>query len=112
MWVTISMEQGTATDYATNQTTERRTVTEKDAGGGTKSTTESTTTAQVVAMRGASEGERPVLVKRTVPQIAGVLVVAQGAMDAGSKLELTQATSTLLGVPEHRILVAGTEKGR
>ena len=112
VWVTITMEQGTTTDYATNQTNESRTVTEKDASGGTKSTTESKSTAQVVAMRGATDGERTVLVRTTAPKIAGVLVVAQGALDAEVRLELTEAAATLLGVPEHRILVAGTQNGR
>ncbi|WP_243123294.1 hypothetical protein [Thermaerobacter sp. FW80] len=42
-------------------------------------------------------------------EIAGVLVVAQGAADPGVRAALTQAVATYLHLPLHRVMVlAGT----
>lgn len=111
VWVTISMEHSESQVFATNSSTQKRTVSERDSSGGVKSTTESTTTATVVTMRKAGEEDGPVLVRKLVPKVAGVLVVAEGAVDLAVRYELMQATATLLDIPPHRILVTGAEGG-
>lgn len=111
VWVTITTDQESSNEYATNHTVQSKTVTEKEQSGLTRNTTESTSTAEVVSMGGSGE-EHPVLIKRIAPKIAGVLVVAEGAEDPGIKLELSQAASTLLGIPEYKVLVASTDESR
>lgn len=53
----------------------------------------------------ASGGESPVVLKVIIPEIKGVVVVAEGAGDLIVKRQLTGAVCTLLGVPEHRVQV-------
>jgi len=48
---------------------------------------------------------KPVILKVEIPQIKGVVVVAEGADDFLVKQELNSAVCTLLGVPEHRVQI-------
>ncbi|NLU51872.1 MAG: hypothetical protein GXX10_03280 [Clostridiaceae bacterium] len=52
-----------------------------------------------------SGNENPVILKVLVPQIRGVVVVAEGADDILIKEQLNKAVCTLLGIPEHRVHV-------
>lgn len=52
-----------------------------------------------------SGDDTPVILKVIVPQIRGVVVVAEGADDALIKEQLNKAVCTLLGIPEHRVHV-------
>jgi len=47
----------------------------------------------------------PVILKVEIPEIKGVVVVAEGADDFLIKQELNKAVCTLLGVPEHRVQI-------
>jgi stage III sporulation protein AG len=47
----------------------------------------------------------PVILKTLVPQIRGVVVVAEGADDMLIKEQLNRAVCTLLGIPEHRVQI-------
>ncbi len=49
--------------------------------------------------------ETPVILKVVVPQIKGVVVVAEGASDILIKEQLNNAVCTLLGIPEHRVQI-------
>lgn len=52
-----------------------------------------------------SGGEDPVILKVVIPEIKGVVVVAEGADDFLVRQELNNAVCTLLGVPEHRVQI-------
>jgi len=52
-----------------------------------------------------SGDDKPVILKVEIPEIKGVVVVAQGADDFLVKQELNRAVCTLLGVPEHRVQI-------
>lgn len=52
-----------------------------------------------------SGGEDPVILKVVIPEVKGVVVVAEGAGDFLVKQELSSAVCTLLGVPEHRVQI-------
>lgn len=71
-----------------------------DEGTGNKSTERSE--SNELALSG---GDNPVILKTIIPQIQGVVVVAQGADDILVKKELNDAVCTLLGVPEHRVQI-------
>jgi len=47
----------------------------------------------------------PVILKVVIPEIKGVVVVAEGADDLLVRQELNNAVCTLLGVPEHRVQI-------
>lgn len=52
-----------------------------------------------------SGDDKPVILKVEIPEIKGVVVVAEGADDFLIKQELNKAVCTLLGVPEHRVQI-------
>jgi len=52
-----------------------------------------------------SGDDTPVILKVNVPQIRGVVVVAQGADDILIREQLNNAVCTLLGIPEHRVQI-------
>lgn len=52
-----------------------------------------------------SGDDKPVILKVEIPEIKGVVVVAEGADDFLIKQELNNAVCTLLGVPEHRVQI-------
>ena len=49
--------------------------------------------------------EEPLITKKTSPQIAGVLICAQGAGISQVKNNITSAVEALLGVKSHRVEV-------
>ena len=52
-----------------------------------------------------SGDDSPIILKTIVPQIKGVVVVAEGADDMLIKAQLNNAVCTLLGLPEHRVQI-------
>ncbi len=52
-----------------------------------------------------SGDDTPVVLKVIIPQIRGVVVVAEGADDLLVKEQLNNAVCTLLGIPEHRVQI-------
>lgn len=52
-----------------------------------------------------SGDDSPFILKTLVPQIKGVVVVAEGADDMLIKAQLNEAVCTLLGIPEHRVQI-------
>jgi stage III sporulation protein AG len=52
-----------------------------------------------------SGNEEPIILKVIIPQIQGVVVVAEGADDILIKTQLNNAVCTLLGIPEHRVQI-------
>lgn len=108
--VTVRLAASAREDYAINTTTGRKTTQEKDQGGGTRVITENTDTNQLVLIRGGS-GETPVVEQERAAQVAGVLVVADGARDPRVKARLFQAVRVALGVEPQKILVLPSEKG-
>lgn len=52
-----------------------------------------------------SGNDEPVILKVIIPEIQGVVVVAEGADDILIKAQLNNAVCTLLGIPEHRVQI-------
>lgn len=61
-----------------------------------------TSETRQLALAGTDE---PVILKVIIPQIKGVVVVAEGADDILIKAQLNNAVCTLLGIPEHRVQI-------
>jgi stage III sporulation protein AG len=64
----------------------------------------------VLLQSGNGGSSTPVVVKELHPEIAGVLVLAEGANNPGLKEKLIQAVETVLNIPSYRVMVL--PKGR
>lgn len=84
-------------DKITAETTNTHTTT---TNGSTSSTTTTTTTSSPVL-----SGSDVVILQEKMPEINGVIVVAEGASDMKVKLKLMQATATVLGINANSIQI-------
>jgi len=109
--VTVQLASSTNNDYAINTTTGLKTTEEKDQSGGSRQVTEDTDTSTVVIARGDQGLEKPVVQKEVAPDVAGILVVAQGADTPRVKADLFRAVQVALGVEPHRIVVLPMKEG-
>ncbi len=108
--VSVRLSGSTREEYAVNTTTGKKTTQERDQTGGTRLTTEDSGSGQLVMNRGGTGEERPVVEREVAPQVAGVLVVSEGAGDSRVKAKLFEATRVALGVEPQKILVLKMER--
>ncbi|MDD3850526.1 MAG: stage III sporulation protein AG [Firmicutes bacterium] len=78
---------------------------ERDSGGGTRSVTQSSTDKRVASNSGSITADQPLIVKEVMPEVKGVIVVAEGAKNPEVVERLTEAVQTVLGVPAFRVKV-------
>ncbi|MBP2653001.1 MAG: hypothetical protein H6Q73_570 [Firmicutes bacterium] len=107
--VNITLENGSAQEYAKNVTKESKTVAEKDTSGGVRTTVETKESTQVLLSK-ENGIDRPVIVREIKPAIKGVLVVAEGAENSIVKANLVRAIEAALGVPSYKITVLPQRK--
>lgn len=108
--VTVRLASSSQSDYAINTSTGRKTTEEKDQSGGTRTIEENTDSGQLVLIRDG-QGETPVMEQEKAAQVAGVLVVAEGANQPQVKARLFQATRVSLGVEPQKIMIMPRERG-
>ena len=84
-------------DKITAETTNTHTTI---TNGSTSSTTTTTTTSSPIL-----SGSDVVILQEKMPEIKGVIVVAEGAGDMTVKLKLMQATATVLGINANSIQI-------
>jgi stage III sporulation protein AG len=109
--VTVTLKSGAESVYAQNVNKQDQTIQEKDQGGGNRTTNEVNEQDDLVLLQSANSGSNaPVVVKELHPEIAGVLVLAEGANNPGLKEKLIQAVETVLDIPSYRVMVL--PKGR
>ncbi len=80
---------------------------EKDSTGGTRKLDQSSYESQIAYEDEGNGDKRPIIVKELLPEVKGVVVVADGANDPVVKERLVNAVRVLLDVPVHRIQVFG-----
>lgn len=78
-------------------------LTEDTATGSAQSREEESESS--VVMSGKGSGSEPYVVEEKTPQIAGILVVAEGAANEKVRLEIYEAVKAVYGVSPHRIKV-------
>ncbi|WP_374214233.1 stage III sporulation protein AH [Candidatus Desulfosporosinus nitrosoreducens] len=100
--VSVSLSTGLKSEYARNQNVTKNTSKETDKAGGTRETTQVTENNQVVMPNGTSQ---PVMVMEDRPEVAGVLVIAEGARDPKVREGIHTAVQTLLNIPSAKITV-------
>lgn len=79
-------------------------INEKDSGGGERKT-EETSTEESVIYEENSSSKTPVIKQNILPEIIGVIVVAEGAGNISVKENLIKAVEATIDVPSHRIQV-------
>jgi len=98
--VMVTFSSGLKKEYAVDRTVTKKTSKETAKEGGTRETVEETESTGLVMADSV-----PVVVVEYHPQIAGVLVIAQGAADPKIKEEIFQAVRTLLNIQPSKISV-------
>lgn len=78
---------------------------EADNAGGSRKNTESGQREEVIYARDADGNETPYVVQRKLPEITGVVVIAEGAGNTKVKENIIGAVSVLFNLNEHRIKV-------
>ncbi len=79
-------------------------VSEKDSNGGERKT-EETSTEENIIYEESNNLKSPVVKQSILPEIVGVIVVAEGANNIAVKENLIKAVEATINVPSHRIQV-------
>lgn len=78
---------------------------ETDGAGGSRKNAESGQREEVIYIKDADGNEVPYVVQRKLPEVTGVVVIAEGAGNAKVKENIIGAVSVLFNLNEHRIKV-------
>lgn len=98
--VSLTLSSEGIKTYASNIRDEKRDIQETDNRGTKKNTVEQSITRDLAVSSGA-----PLLVEEKMPEILGVLVVADGASNPKIMERLVTATATLLDISPHKVTV-------
>ncbi|ADL68817.1 stage III sporulation protein AG [Thermoanaerobacterium thermosaccharolyticum] len=85
------------------------TTNEKDSNGGTRTTIQSETNNKIVTSQTTSGENQPMILKKVMPEIRGVVVVADGAKDSNVQYELMTSVETALGIPAYKVKVVSSK---
>lgn len=81
------------------------TRTEEDTSGGGLKYEEKEVRESTVIVRRSDGSEEPIIIKEIMPEVKGVLIIAEGADDSTVKTDLIHAVKVLLDLPVHKIEV-------
>lgn len=82
---------------------------EKDNNGGTRETKQIESNNKIVTEQGVSGQNQPIVLKKVMPEIRGVIVVADGASDPKISYELMTTVQTALDVPAYKIKIVSSK---
>ncbi|ADU51291.1 hypothetical protein Tmar_1178 [Thermaerobacter marianensis DSM 12885] len=106
--VEVHLARGPRYQYASDQVSTERRTEEQDSGGGRRTTTEQRDERQLLLGGGNDEA---LISQVDAVEIAGVLVVAEGAANPAVRAALTEAVATYLHLPLHRVMVLAGRPG-
>ncbi len=98
--VSITLSSDGLKNYARNTKNEHRETQEADNVGGDRNIVEESQSSDIAVSGGAA-----LLVEDSAPEVVGVLVVADGAVNTAVKEKLTSATATLLNISPYQVRV-------
>lgn len=81
------------------------TVEEKDSNGGTRKSSNNKKEEETILVTGKGGESLPYVIKELEPEIAGVVIIAEGGDNQIVINEITDAVEVLFGVPVHKIKV-------
>ena len=103
--VLVTIKQSETIVVEKDSPNERKNVYETGADGENKNTMELTNDTATVYTEDENGRKVPFVTTRIQPEVAGVLVVAQGAGDEGIKKQITEVIQALFDVEAHKIKV-------
>lgn len=102
--VVVTVKSSGEKILATDESYSQEQLEETDsAGGSRKQNTESGSTSNI--FYDSAQGSQPYVKLENMPQIEGIMIVAQGGDNKTVAANLTSAVEALLGVPAHKIKV-------
>lgn len=84
---------------------EERSITEDVQEGGGRTTAEQSSGEETVYVKENDGGETPYIIEEKEPEIAGIVVVAQGGDNSVTAKNIVEAVMALFGVEAHKIKV-------
>lgn len=102
--VMITLKDNGEKQLRSDTVREHSNTNETDSAGGSRSVQEGREEYSTVILNDGT-GDSPYVTRETMPEIEGVLVVAQGAGSASVKSEIYEAVQALFNVPAHKIKV-------
>ncbi len=103
--VMITLKAGKEVVPALNTVESESQTDERDGDGGTRTVMQNSTDKKVVLKNSSSAQDQPFIVKEVMPEVLGVIVVAEGAESPVVIERLTEAVQTVLGVSAFRVKV-------
>ena len=110
--VRLTLINSTASQWERNRRYNQQTVEDRGQDGGVRVTREETEETTLALARRADGSEAPIEILTAAAQVAGAIVVADGAKVPRIKAELARATAAFLGIGLHRIAVFAREADR
>ncbi|MFW6021911.1 MAG: stage III sporulation protein AG [Halanaerobiaceae bacterium] len=109
--VKVYVEEYTEYEYEYNTNTVDKITQETDQNSGQREINENNMESKMVVLKDISGEEKPVIRKKKLPDITGVLIVVEGAENSGVKYEVIKSVSRLLNLPLHKISVLPYDRG-
>jgi stage III sporulation protein AG len=103
--VFISFDSSEEIVYAQSVGNNSRETSEVDREGGRREIYEDNKNSDYIILRDAGGGEKPLQLRKNMPAVKGVLVVANGADNCFLRLKIIRAIESVLELPAHRIAV-------
>ena len=103
--VLVTIKQSETIVVEKDSPNERKNIYETGVDGENKNTMELTNDTETVYTEDENGHKVPFITTKTLPEIAGVLVVAQGAGEEGIKKQITDVIQALFDVEAHKIKV-------
>ncbi|MCP2239313.1 stage III sporulation protein AG [Thermoanaerobacterium thermosaccharolyticum] len=107
--VLVTLDSDEEVVAATDTVQSETTTNEKDSNGGTRTTIQSETNNKIVTSQTTSGENQPMILKKVMPEIRGVVVVADGAKDSNVQYELMTSVETALGIPAYKVKVVSSK---
>jgi stage III sporulation protein AG len=85
------------------------TTNEKDSNGTVREVVQTESNNKIVTSQNPSGQNAPIVLKRLMPEIRGVIVVADGAKDPRLRYEISSAVQTALGIPAYKVKVISSK---
>lgn len=94
-----------AMDIVQSQTT----TNEKDNNGGMRTTVQTESNNKIVTSQNTGGQNQPIVLKKVMPEVRGVVIVADGAKDPNVAYELMTSVQTALGIPAYKVKVVSSK---
>lgn len=103
--VMITLKSGGQKIIEKDQSSSGQTTGETDSEGGTRSVENQSSDRTSIYVQDADGSSTPYVSKELSPEIAGVVVIADGGDDAVTAQNITEAVQALFGVEAHKIKI-------